>query len=793
MAISRFGKNGDQWLKSGEHLFNRKLFEYGLVVATQEDCINENGKEANSAGDNYFTIRNRHFVIHDPNDMNTSIGSPDSDPSDLASSGESFNTIDVSESSNDSPASSDSTYREIAHRNNNKLKASNKRFSPAKDAFNHSTRLLNEITHPSESKVIAKIEIMITQIESLFNQLTTSQGEKKLKTLISAISSGLKVLEATQNDAAESDSNSISSLIEQIEFSLDFIVEQFTNKTTQLDNPQSALKSHIADISSTLDKLASGNNVTVTMIEKVKVKLKRVLYAKDALVRAREQLELCNELKSFAQSHQSVENPVLGIIDRVRALPSTDSNPPGTSLAKISSHPELSPRKIFSAQLAVIRENLSTLFASIVGDKGISVFNQNRRDEVFRPLIFNNENSDDQFGLYVLPWLSNNDKSFEFSGFTNYVMAGCLFGSGISGVDQHVGRHSLVKHDPQFFPGQKIIKITCDTATQSPYEAMLKVELEKCAVLMKQFSERGSPTTLNYHLPYYDYMLFGVDLFIIGRINLKALNSLFKNILTKKNQVADEVRAIFNKHGINAIIESPFDNLFGTIDRSITDSNDQSSFPLATHILNTLGIPSTEVDPPTVMPEHEDLAIKTERLNKQKDLVQKCINLLITNTHNLKHRDTWQDFVAASPSLNNLEDMLKIANACMVGVAIRDKNDGKVCTTYPLSERQIPVSFAQYQKHLSKGRYPTCVNLTVMDPLVTYSDLNDGMVFYFDYHASDLGKLLVNKKLMQTALRNLSFFGSKNAGQQPVSLESAFMSRSNNYSSSDLPSFNNRR
>lgn len=169
-------------------------------------------------------------------------------------------------------------------------------------------------------------------------------------------------------------------------------------------------------------------------------------------------------------------------------------------------------------------------------------------------------------------------------------------------------------------------------------------------------------------------MLYGVSLFINGRITLKALNSLFKSILNKKEQMEKIIQNIFDEHQIKVIIISPFENLFGNI---TTNENEQH---LAKRILDTLALDHNEVEPPaTSQQESEDT---DERKQKEKNLVARCINMLSNNSYYPIHCAVWQDFIRVTDTkkVNTIEDLLKIGNAAIIGIASRDTEDCATCT-----------------------------------------------------------------------------------------------------------------
>jgi hypothetical protein len=373
------------------------------------------------------------------------------------------------------------------------------------------------------------------------------------------------------------------------------------------------------------------------------------------------------------------------------------------------------------------------------------VFTPKHKEEIFLPLII--KENQKQFGSYVYPWLSDNKSPInnEFKGFKQFVTAGCLFGAGIKGQDQNNAEFGLIKHDIQFFPGQKIERI--EDLNLYPYERALFLELEKQLRAVKSLSESDQPDLL-YHLPYYDYILYGVELFLREKITLPALNKFFEIILNKKEELIGKIRELCVRYKVNVKIESPFENLFGVL---------PTSNSIAHIIFDLLNIDLNEIDN----------EIKGKQNNEQK-LVKNCLEKLQSNNINPEHRKVWQDFlkIDTSVEINNLEQLFKIANALMIGIAAKDKNNNETCSFLPVSEKQIQVGYAFYSKELStissegKNPYPSIVNLTFLESVLAYSPASNGLLFYFGSYLKNLQDLIVKEQILSNSYQNVSFFAN---------------------------------
>ncbi len=380
----------------------------------------------------------------------------------------------------------------------------------------------------------------------------------------------------------------------------------------------------------------------------------------------------------------------------------------------------------------------------------ILIYNKARRDEIFLPVITQDPQGK-KLGFYVYPWLSLNNSNFEFSGIKKYVVAGCIFGSSLKARDDNDGTFPLIKHDIKLYNEQKIVDIEFNLAKFGSYERMLFSELEKLALLMKKFSNKDEQTELYYHLPYYDYILFGVELFVRGRITFDALDLFFNAMFQRKMQHEREIRRICQAHSISVKIESPFENIFGTLPTGTTE--------YAQFIFDKLGLSQTEIKPL--------LDAKSEKEHEAK-LVEYCASQLTTNTHRPEHRQVWEDLLSIKKDkIDDLEKLFKLANAAMIAIASKENKNYETCSLLPVSEKQIQLGFAELNKQLG-NKYPAVVNMTTLDPLITYDPVSRGLLFYFrgDYQEK-LRKLITKQDWSQRVHENIAHHAIGNTMPTP--------------------------
>ena len=393
-------------------------------------------------------------------------------------------------------------------------------------------------------------------------------------------------------------------------------------------------------------------------------------------------------------------------------------------------------------------ENRSYIHSS--DENNIVLFNKLRREEIFLPVTFNSP--DEPIGLYIYPWTTKPIQKETFSGFKQFVTAGCLFGASMRAITQDGDDLALIDHRIQLRPGQRIHRLQYDSTTESPFELTLLSEFEKTCHLINAFARLDEPKRLTYHLPAYDYILFGIELLIRDQMTFDALDKFIQAILLKQAEYQDKIGAMGRRHGIEIQFSSPFDNLFYPPD----PSNPTLS------LCRQLGLD----------PEHLSSKI-TEHI--EQDLVQKCLVLLQTNIINTAQQKIWQDFITINDhELSDIESLFKIANAAMVATTSFGKNDHETCSLLPLSEKQIQIGYDDYCKKYTRyfperiNPYPAAINITLFEPVITYSPTTNGLLFYFSCCLTTLSSLISNKNISHYATKNVTLF-SKSVSKEPRS------------------------
>jgi|GEM_PF-5069953 len=335
-----------------------------------------------------------------------------------------------------------------------------------------------------------------------------------------------------------------------------------------------------------------------------------------------------------------------------------------------------------------------------------------------------------------------------------FVTAGCLFGASFQAVDQKGATFPVIQHKIPFMPGEKIEGLLVDQHFH-PYEIAQFDFLKKMALLIKVVSpdSRGTDRKLIYHLPDYDYVLYGLKLWIQGLMSKEQLSVFYFHVIQRGQRHRRRVEEIFrDTHGIDVEISSPFESLFS-----------QEAILGADDLLRVLGMETS----PLFTKEPKKIT-KLERKHAETFLTQRILGLLTSSPEAKEafslHQRVWKDLWEASrgrQKIDDLESLFKAANAMMIALAaVQGGLKGqRVCSILPSNEKPIAVKYANYQPLLNadgKNCYSDVLALTVLEELICHSLLAPGNTYYLRNHTQEVNSY--NRELLSVASLNLPFF-----------------------------------
>lgn len=377
---------------------------------------------------------------------------------------------------------------------------------------------------------------------------------------------------------------------------------------------------------------------------------------------------------------------------------------------------------------------------------GVIIRNTMRRDEMFCPV-----RTSEDIGFYLYPWASSLKIEQEFAkkpflGFKKYAGVCCMFGSALSAADTLGWEYPIIKHDIEFGSDQKINNIIFHSGKLNAYEMTFFFELGRLALFIKASSFDTKNPSLTLHLPYYDYLLFVLKLFLYNRITLDALNHFSEILQDRVRFYMAEIKKRFAGFDIRVDIVSPFDNAFGEVifsDECPMTELFKKLEPLPSDIKAKL-VSDEPINDPTEM---------------ETVLVKKIMFLLKTNTIFSSQQIVWRETLSAidDKKIASFEDLFKLGNAIVLGFVSREEEPCQVCSFLPVSEKQIQVTYDQQLRSNSGGTYPPVFNMTALDAIIGYTYANQAVPMFY------VPEKYVSEKRIPEMLRA----ASKNIGTIP--------------------------
>ena len=350
--------------------------------------------------------------------------------------------------------------------------------------------------------------------------------------------------------------------------------------------------------------------------------------------------------------------------------------------------------------------------------------------------------------LYIHPWVSTSDPvSGSFPKTKEFVMTNCLFGGSILGIDEQENRYSLIDHN--LHVSDMITRIVVDESIH-PYEAMSFAALESLFPLMAQ---SGSDFIIRYHLPVIDYMLYGIHLYISGKIAFDALEEFVEQVKIRGQKHRTTIQALAEKSDIVIKIESPFDNLFaeGTeisansllsqlslsvaqVERMKSEhaalaeklrraarrgGHKVADFKSVIDIFNAWDEVSSGISPEVVATTStEQIVQKTPRELFEELCIENILDHLTKNTQFPEYKQIWQEIVAGGEvtRFSPLQQLFKVANVAFIARSCIGRKPFEVCSLLPIDEKPI----AQSYKEFLAEKFGHILCLSWFPPLLSY-------------------------------------------------------------------------
>lgn len=408
--------------------------------------------------------------------------------------------------------------------------------------------------------------------------------------------------------------------------------------------------------------------------------------------------------------------------------------------------------------------------------------------------------------LYIFPWETTSAKEpardmapLPSIKFNEFVLANCLFGANLRGIDDNGKKYPLIDHD------LKVQDVITDIELEPglhPYETMVFACFDKLTPLMKSISNKDF--TLRYHLPVIDYMLYGLHSYISGIMSLTAFQKYVTTVAERGNQHQKILKNIAAKNNITLIIESPFDGLCDTGNtlnsdelltiiglsepqlnsfkehiRALEDGEDKltklektckrtnfdpHSFADLIRVLAVVdGYCDTgiETDNSFYEPHTQDIRMLLEEI---------CIDNILDRLKNSvscpSYSAIWNTISAKKlvTSFSPLKQLFKVANTTVIACSQTHNSPGTVCSLLPVDEKPIPTSYSK----LLGEHYGDVFCLSWLPPVFNYlnspTDISTGKsnlvnnLFRFRSDLFELDQNMFSRQLNDTLSLEGSFW-----------------------------------
>ena len=186
------------------------------------------------------------------------------------------------------------------------------------------------------------------------------------------------------------------------------------------------------------------------------------------------------------------------------------------------------------------------------------------REEYYIPFAYN-YNSQAVGGNYIHTWEAGTPKqvqdqrsSIKENPIKEFFTGGCLFGVPLYGIDQFGNEHSLTNPYHKI-PASSIIQSIHSPHTIHPDEILTRESLANIIHLIKALG--NEETTLKYHLPFPNYIIYGINWFLNGNMTKSSLASYIRILRARVNSQKSYLNSIACNFGIKINACSSLDSL----------------------------------------------------------------------------------------------------------------------------------------------------------------------------------------------------------------------------------------
>ena len=314
-----------------------------------------------------------------------------------------------------------------------------------------------------------------------------------------------------------------------------------------------------------------------------------------------------------------------------------------------------------------------------------------------------------------------------------FFTGGCMFGSTLYGIDQFGNQHPLTNPYHKMNEESIVQSIVCPYSLH-PDEIVTRESLRNSVTLMKVLGQ-GDSAVLRYHLPVVNYLIYGINWFLQGKLSRAALVEYVDQV--KKRSVVQ--RQMVQKIACESNIEI---NIFSTLD--VLGLAESRSEEILENLFSVIGLPIRSFDQ---LSAEDLLALRIEVIDKM--IAYLCLDDFVGEVWSHIQNKVIEGSVSFEPgdllSVNYMDYSANLA------LAAKSHGDREVVSLLPSHES--PVSYWYKKTFAEKFGAVLCFHW--LSPVQVHIAEYRNRIFYIEDNIEELNALLesgiITKSFLQTA------------------------------------------
>lgn len=361
------------------------------------------------------------------------------------------------------------------------------------------------------------------------------------------------------------------------------------------------------------------------------------------------------------------------------------------------------------------------------------------RSEVYVPIAVFHKNKL-RGGVYAYVWRccsaeqaqANQPRPIANAPVTAIVTGMCMFGTNIVGVDQNGKKHPLTNTFYTFPDGVCIERIEVTRDGLHPYEQMMLREFDLQLPMIKALGN-GLSQKIFYQCAHAEYMIYGINAYILGKMSLRALHVYARYVSERTNLIRDAIEKYCQRHGFD------FDDGQSTL--SCLFDETKIGMPPDTERWLINFIYAQDIQPNEI----EKNIPMTKRLEIVREVLIKCVNKLASQPG--IHGDVWQnikqkailssDGESTEVNASSLLTLNFLNYAAKVAIVKGSNPEMNLCLLHPFQEKAMALAY----KDLHADKFGEILAINWIPPIFSHGSFKDGL-YYLDEHKDAINHLI---------------------------------------------------